>query len=240
MLRRILETIVFSVFPLKCAACDNFVEHTDLGVCCSACWAETRAFGNGESICGKCGALLTFSGRKKATSCGECRDARFDCARAAVLYEAAAIATVIALKKEPHLPRSAQRLIIEGFEKSGLDSPDVIIPMPLSARRRLERGFNQAEIIAEFLSKSLAVPLDGGSLRRHIDSPLHRAGMDRVAREATVKNAFKVVRPKLIANKRILLIDDVLTTGVSASYCASVLKAVGAARVDVFTFARAF
>jgi predicted amidophosphoribosyltransferase len=63
--------------------------------------------------------------------------------------------------------------------------------------------------------------------------------MDKKARELTVRNAFEVVRPKLINGKNIVLVDDVFTSGATASYCAKVLKKNGASRVNVFTLARA-
>ena len=68
---------------------------------------------------------------------------------------------------------------------------------------------------------------------------MHRIGMDEKARELTVRKAFEVTRPKLIEGQNILLIDDVFTSGATASYCAKVLKKHGAAKVNVLTLARA-
>lgn len=239
MFRDLLESFIFNAFPLKCAGCDNFVERTRLGNSCSECWDKARKFGNGETICEKCGKLLSLSGIRSARNCNDCSEMHFDTARAAAFYEAAVSATVLAMKKEPHFPAAAKRLFLFGFNRSQILKQDLIIPVPLSRKRQFERGFNQAEILAKFLATEIGVPLDTQSLCRIVHSPLHRAGMDRIAREASVKDAFKVLRPKLIENRRILLIDDVLTTGVSASYCAATLKKAGAARVDVFTFSRA-
>lgn len=83
------------------------------------------------------------------------------------------------------------------------------------------------------------IEVDALSLTRKINTPIHRVGMDQRARELTVMKAFDVVRPKLIAGKNILLIDDVLTSGETASECARILKKNGAAGVCVFTLARA-
>lgn len=239
MIRRLLDSIAFSVFPQKCASCDNYVERLELGKCCTECWAATRRFGIGETICDKCGKLLATDRTTRKSSCGECYDFAFDTARAAMFYERAAAATVIAMKVEPHLPSMAKQHLIEGFHRSGLGLPDLVLPVPLSKKRRLERRFNQAEIIASVLASALSVRCDAESLRRIRHSHLHRAGMDRIAREATVKDAFRVLRPKLVAGRNLLIVDDVLTTGVSAAYCAAALKLAGADRVDVFTFSRA-
>jgi ComF family protein len=116
---------------------------------------------------------------------------------------------------------------------------DVVLPTPLSKRRQIERGFNQAEIIASWIAGSLHLPVDAVSLARKGHTAIHRVGMDATARRQSVKNAFHVVRPKLISGKAILLVDDVLTSGATASTSAEVLKESGAVRVDVFTLARA-
>ena len=120
-----------------------------------------------------------------------------------------------------------------------MDGVDLIVPIPLSTLRRLERGFNQAESIATAFSRSTGIPVDAHSLTRKQHTPIHRIGMDQKARELTVKNAFEVVRPKLIGGKNILLIDDVLTSGATASSCAKILKKNGAVKINIFTLARA-
>ncbi len=103
----------------------------------------------------------------------------------------------------------------------------------------IERGFNQAEIIAKSVANITGIPVDSHSLVRTTHTPMHRVGMDKRARELTVVNAFKVVRPNLIKGSRILLVDDVFTSGSTASNCAKALKKAGAERVKVLTLARA-
>jgi len=115
---------------------------------------------------------------------------------------------------------------------------EVIIPVPLSKKRYLERGFNQAEVIAAEVSRSLDMPVDSATLARKAHTPMHRAAMDRKAREMTVRNAFHVQRPNLVKDRSILLVDDIFTSGATASHCAKVLKKSGAASVKVFTLAR--
>jgi ComF family protein len=111
--------------------------------------------------------------------------------------------------------------------------------VPLSRRRMLERGHNQAETIAVTIGRCLKLPVDIHTLTRTINTQIHRVGMDRRARELTVGRAFKVNRPNLVAGKRILLIDDVMTSGATGSACSYALKKAGAETVHLLTLARA-
>jgi ComF family protein len=120
-----------------------------------------------------------------------------------------------------------------------LDGAEVIIPVPLHVSRELERGFNQASVLARALARFSQLPLDEHSLVRQSETKMHRAGMDAKARRRSLADAFTVRHPKLIAGKRVLLVDDVFTTGATASACANQLKAGGADKVFVLTMARA-
>jgi ComF family protein len=125
------------------------------------------------------------------------------------------------------------------LDSTGYDNYDLVLPVPLSTKRRAERGFNQAEFIASHIAKILHKTVDTRSLSRKVHTPMHRASMDRKAREQSVKNAFEVIRPKLIEKRSILLVDDILTSGATVSNCARSLKKAGAQRIEVFTLARA-
>ena len=115
----------------------------------------------------------------------------------------------------------------------------MVIPVPQSRKRNMERGFNQAEILADLVAKTLDVKMVTDAVIRTSHTPIHRAAMDRKARAVTVERSFEVRIPRLLAGRNILLVDDVLTSGSTASACASVLKKNGASRVDVVTLARA-
>jgi ComF family protein len=154
------------------------------------------------------------------------------------VYEKALAVSVLELKKTPHLIGRIKQLIVETLDRITEPDVDVIIPIPLSSRRLRERGFNQAALIGKLVAKRSGVRLDESTLIRKVHTPMHRAGMDRKARAMTVANAFQVVRPKLLEHKNILLVDDILTSGETASNCAKVLKKSGAATVNVLTIAR--
>jgi len=105
--------------------------------------------------------------------------------------------------------------------------------------RLRSRGFNQALILAQALSKGLGLPLDEVSLIRVSSTEKYRAGLDAKGRRETVAGAFEVRYPRLVSNENILLVDDVFTTGATVSACAGVLIAAGARNVFVLTIARA-
>jgi ComF family protein len=132
-----------------------------------------------------------------------------------------------------------ESLLFETFERNGFRESSLLVPVPLSKLRMLERGFNQADVIANVLGRRFGISVDSNSLSRIKHSSIHRVGMDEKARDLSVKDSFSVVRSKLIKDKKILLIDDVLTTGATVSYCAKALKKAGAVEVNVLTLARA-
>lgn len=113
---------------------------------------------------------------------------------------------------------------------------DVIVPMPLHWRRRWQRGFNQSELLAREIARRWNAPAERAVRRKKATAP--QAGLTSAQRRKNVSGAFEVKRGKRLDGKRILLIDDVLTTGATASACARALKRAGAARVTFLALAR--
>jgi len=113
---------------------------------------------------------------------------------------------------------------------------DLIVPMPLHWRRRWERGFNQAELLACEVSKKWNVPIRNIARRTRATAP--QAGLTNAKRRANVSGAFSVKRGTRLDGMRVLLVDDVLTTGASASACARALKSMGACHVTLLALAR--
>lgn len=114
-------------------------------------------------------------------------------------------------------------------------APDLVLPMPLHPNRLKTRGFNQAAEIARHTARRLHLPWSTEHLVRLHDTPA-QAGLRREARWSNLQGAFAC--PTSLSGLRILLIDDVLTTGASLSACADVLRHAGASRVDVAVMAR--
>ncbi len=238
MLRRLPDSILSIIYPQECRVCGGEVEFSEDGVACTDCWNETSIFDGNETLCTKCGAFLFGTISSGEASCRKCDEQSYDRAFAAGLYEKALAVSVLELKKTPHLIGRIKQLIVDTLDRIPDADVDLIIPIPLSARRRSERGFNQAALIGKLVTKHTGIPLDESTLIRRIHTPMHRVGMDRKARAMTVANAFQVVRPKFLDGRNILLVDDILTSGETASNCAKILKKSGAATVDVLTIAR--
>jgi len=236
---RLIDPLVSLLYPQFCTGCGKSIVRLADGPACADCWAATRIFGDHDLLCGKCGAFLAEGASHLHPDCGECGDHFYDAARAAGLYERAITAAVLQMKSAEHVPRTVRDHLIAAFERMELNYAPIVVPVPLSKQRAHERGFNQAEILAKVISEHAGLNMDPHSLVRRGDTPMHRAAMDRKAREATVKNVFEVVRPALINGGDILLIDDLMTSGATASQCAKALKKSGAGKVIVLTLARA-
>jgi ComF family protein len=113
---------------------------------------------------------------------------------------------------------------------------DSVIAMPMHWRKRWERGFNQAELLAEPVAKRLGLPLKRNLRRtRHTQA---QAGLDEAARRANLRGSFTVVAGEQLSGQHVLLIDDVFTTGATLRAASAALKSAGAARVSALTLAR--
>ena len=176
--------------------------------------------------------------------CGECLVAErpFAVARAVGLYEDTLLTAI-------HLFKYRGRIgigkilgnIMADFSGGIWDmkSFSVIMPVPLHKKRLRERGFNQAVILARAIAKRFALPLDFMALRREVlTAP--QVGLGHEERSINVRGAFTVRKPERAAGKRILLVDDVYTTGSTLAECAKTLLKAGADSVAVLTLARAF
>ncbi|MGH9949126.1 MAG: ComF family protein [Pyrinomonadaceae bacterium] len=227
------------LFPQACLVCRVNQSKFFDGNACSGCWSQTRLFTGEEAICEKCGLLLGQAKLNRTTNCWQCDGHFYEKARACGIYSQALTAEIVGLKTTPKLNCRTRELLHNTFVSARFHQSTLLIPVPLSRQRQFERGFNQAEVIANSLSHFSNIPVDSKSLQRTKHSTMHRIGMDRKARDLSVKNAFNVVRPKLIAGQNILLIDDVYTTGATLSYCAKALKKHGAVEVNALTIARA-
>ena len=234
-----LDALLALAYPQACRICARSVENSADGIACENCWRAAKIFSGAETLCAKCGRFLRDGATDFQTFCRRCDGHFYDEARAVGIYRAALAASVVHLKKEPFVAKRLQKIFLSRFETSAFQDATLIVPVPLSQKRFLERGFNQAAVLAEILRKKTGLPLDDKSLVRAIHTPMHRAAMDAKAREKSVENAFEVRRANFFKDQTILLIDDVFTSGATASNCAKILKQNGARKVYVLTVARA-
>lgn len=229
------------VYPQPCAVCGGSVESRHDGVACSRCWDNAPLFRGNETLCWKCGApspAKVSDDKCETVRCGRCDDDAITNARACGLYEGALRASIIELKRQPYVTRRLAQKMFETQQRAPLVNADLIIPVPLHPARERERGFNQAAVLAQALAQISRLPLDEHSLVRQSQTRMHRVGMDAKARRLSLADAFKVRHPKLIAGRRVLLVDDVFTTGATVAACARILKGAGAHKVVVLTIAR--
>jgi ComF family protein len=232
------------LYPPRCAVCgDRFAMETGHRVC-ARCLSRVEKIP--EPICSICGAPMQ-SANSLESLCATCLELRphFASARAIARYRPSAesdrrsLPSIIRRHKYG-LDQSLQKALAEFL---GPDLPysatdcDLIIPVPLHSRRLWWRGFNQAALLAIAISRRLKMPLDLRSLIRS-RATIPQTSQDHDARRRNVRRAFMVKRPARVKGHRILLIDDVMTTGATVDECARVLMAAGAARVDVLTLAR--
>jgi ComF family protein len=235
------DSLLALVYPQACAVCGGSVESRALGAVCEKCWQHTNIFSGAEILCWKCGLPSTGTvpeEKREEVRCRRCEQDSFTAARACGVYEGALRASVLLLKREPHICRKLSELLLKSQQQYPLSGATRIVPVPLHPEREQARGFNQAALLGRELSRAASLPLDEISLVRTHHTNRHRAGMDAKARRETVADAFRVTYPALIAGERILLVDDVFTTGATVSSCAQTLLDAGAAEVFVLTIAR--
>ena len=239
--RLFYDALLTLSYPQSCAMCCRSVEERRFGVACEKCWHATRILSGTETICWKCGLLSdqVSPARLDEVRCRRCDTQSFTAARSIGPYEGALCASVLKLKRQPHISQHLETLLAVAAQREPLNLSTRIIPVPLHARRLRSRGFNQASILADALSRGLRLPLDEVSLVRVSSTEKYRAGLDAKGRRDTVAGAFEVRHPRLIANENILLVDDVFTTGATVSACGTALATAGATNVFVLTIARA-
>jgi ComF family protein len=242
-LDRLFDAALALVYPQACAACGmSGVERRADWPACAECWDATRLFEGDETLCWKCGALAggeVPDEIKPTVRCRRCDSEEFTAARACGLYEGALRAAVLGLKRDPFVPPRLARMLREASRRAPLDTATLVLPVPLHPARERERGFNQAALLASAVAKGAGLPLDSWSLARVAHSERHRAGMDARARRESVEAAFTVTRSRLVRGESVILVDDVFTTGATASACARALLDAGARAVFVLTAARA-
>jgi ComF family protein len=223
-----IDSILNFIFPTACVICNAQVLERRFSAVCAECWdtlSPIRA-----PLCSKCGMpAIAIEG-----PCGRCRTGEnlFDYARSAVLFNPTARKIVHHLKYADRvsLAKPIGRILQDLMERENFVG-ELIIPVPLHRSRRRERGFNQAELIA----RNLALPVDPKILRRQKHTP-SQTGLSRAERARNLAGAFELRGSA--AGARLLVVDDVMTTGATMNEIAKLLKRAKAARVEVLTFAR--
>ena len=237
-----LDAALSFFYPEWCQICGSERAKPKEGFVCGRC----RARPGGlrcivPPICDRCG--LPFEGAIDTPMvCANCRDLElhFSRARAAVVATDLVLDVIHRYKYGRALwfePFLVQLLMNEAVPHIAQAPWDWIVPVPLHPVKRREREFNQAERLAKPLSDATGVPLNT-NLIRHIKPTQTQTMLNRTQRAANVRKAFAMRSRIQLSGQRIILVDDVLTTGATTSACAQVLKAAGAGEIIVWTVAR--
>jgi ComF family protein len=254
-LSHLAATISAALIPGRCLNCDGLCPWSarpasDTGLSAYLCPpCDRRLVLMDGPLCTRCGGSFA-SDQGVNHICGACRgeDFAFQSARSAVRYDGAWRAVIHHYKYrgcEPLAKPLGQMLWTAFGRHWSMADVDVIVPVPLHRRRLRQRGFNQADLLLRQwprLAARQGAPFDK---RRIMSSALLRqrhtapqAGLNRKARQANLRHAFALGTGNIVG-QRVLLVDDVFTTGATVHACAQVLRRGGATSVMVLTLARA-
>lgn len=234
MLQTIRTAVADAVFPPRCLACP--APTATAGRLCAACWRETHFIAG--TTCRRCGVPLVGEAGAEDI-CERClhHPPSWDRGAAALIYGGAGRRMVLALKHGDRLDTVGP--LAAWMAQAGRDllaEADVVAPVPLHWTRLLRRRYNQSAELARRIGRLAGRPVVPDLLVRRRATPPQGGG--REARAANQAGAFAVAPRRSVTGRRVLLVDDVLTTGATLSGCADVLRAAGATGVDVLVLAR--
>ena len=225
------------LLPPRCLSCGLIVERS--GALCPGCWEQVAFIA--PPYCAACGYPFEFEIGTDAL-CAACTRERpvFDRARAVMAYDQGSRRLLLSFK---HGDRTDAAPAFAGWMARAaaelLPDADFLVPVPLHRIRLFRRRYNQAALLARELDRAGGPPLANDLLIRRRNTP-PQGRMSRAARHDNVAGAFAVpARAKTrLAGRRVLLVDDVMTTGATVEACARILKRGGASAVDVLVLAR--
>jgi ComF family protein len=234
--RAILRAALDLALPRLCAACREPVEGEGL---CPQCWSKLSFIA--RPYCERLGVPFVYDPGPGILSMEAIANPpAYARARAAVRFDEISRALVHALKYGDRLdlaPMMGRWLGHAGSEL--LPGADGLVPVPLHWRRRWARRFNQSAVLAAAVSATSGVPVVADALKR-VKPTAQQVGLSRTERAANVQGAFRVPPENKVdvVGRRLVLVDDVLTSGATVEGCAKALLRAGATNVDVLVFAR--
>ena len=233
---KILSGLLEFMFPPACPLCDTPVStHGEL---CATCWGAINWIDNPK--CVKCGypfpADLDLGGAPLCPVCAAGKS-ELDWIRSACVYDDASKAAMLPFKHggKIHYARFMARAMIWALRDIDMDA-DLIMPIPLATRRLFKRGYNQATLLARPIAQVFGVKMDLDSVRRkYRDDMGHKNARERAE---NIRGVFSIANPEKIRGRKILLVDDVMTSGATFSEMRRILIKAGAKAVYGVTFCR--
>lgn len=221
MLKRVINSLVNLLYPPLCLHCDESIDDKT-ALFCSSCQTLLTLIPP-EERCSRCFSLRDISEQKL---CSECRQnfTHFTSMAAAFDYMGPAATLVKKMKyaDQPYLSRGGGAFLAAQFLQLQWPVPDIVIPVPMSLLRWLDRGYNQSELLARQLAEILSCPVDM-LLKRH-SGDYSQAGLSKAQRKQLHADSFYIQEGANLSGKTILLIDDVMTSGTTLAKCAEVLS----------------
>jgi ComF family protein len=239
---RMSDSLLNLFYPETCFACGSpIARFRDCGICadCRTRAAELRIL---PPVCPSCGIPMPNFDPGGESLCGGCilNPPVFSGARSYGYYSGTLGRLIQGLKfhNRRNLVGFLAPLLADAFNDLGdRDAFNLVVPVPLHPKRRRERGYNQSGLLARCLARRIGIPFHGRALLR-IRPTRPQIGLTDAERLENVKNAFHCRDRNRIRDRRILLVDDVMTTGATASSASRALLEGGALRVSVLTLAR--
>ncbi len=231
------RALLDQILPPVCLKCRVPVDAP--GQLCSTCWQDITFLADPQ--CAVCGLPFPFETAPE-TQCAACigDPPAYDRARAAMLYDEASRGLILAFKHGDRLEGAASFARWMMRAGAALVSPDsLLVPVPLHRWRLLHRRYNQAALLAQAIHRETGLAWDPRILRRVRATP-SQGSLTAAGRRRNVAGAFVPHDDAdlKLDGRRVILVDDVLTTGATVEACANVLRRGGAQRVDVLTLAR--
>ncbi len=243
LIRRISDGVLNLLYPESCFVCGSPVSRAVECGLCPACWDKALQQRIAGPVCPSCGLPFQSFDEGTVHLCGRCTIALppFSGARSFGCYRSELSRIIQALKFDgrQNVARLLGPLLASTFLESWSPQEiDVVVPVPLHPRRRRERGYNQAALLGHPLARIIGLRFCNRALQRARDT-MPQVGLTNLERAQNLKHAFQCPHPALIQGARVLLIDDVMTTGSTVASASSALLEAGAMRVSVLTVARA-
>lgn len=239
MLKPLLNAGLAFIYPEACQLCGERRARPEEGFVCAQCWSQVRFIR--PPYCERCG--LPFEGDITTQfECSNCREMNlhFTSARSAVVAKGVVLEAIHRYKYQQAMwfePFLVDLFLREAVPALRAGEWNCIVPVPLFPARQREREFNQAERLAAPLAKALNIPVRSRWVRR-VQPTMTQTRLTRDQRAANVRRAFILRAGVQLAGQRVIVVDDVFTTGATTSACARMLKSAGAEAVCVWTVAR--
>ena len=240
----VYRALVSVLFPAPCRLCGELLDSASRIPVCRSCLESLRPLGG--PCCGRCGRPFVSSVAvelKNLPLCHVCRRNLydFDFARSYGPYTAKMAGAIMLLKYQGVTPMARWFAAVLGHTLEchrEMFLADVVVPVPAHALRLRERGYNHAELIAKPLARALGLPCRSYLLVRSRPRP-DKLRLTMRERWRSVRGAYTIRQGLRVDNLRVLLVDDVLTTGATLDACSRALRKAGAAKVAALTVARA-